>query len=386
MRTGGPAGYPNEIHWVTQRHWAPLQDIVAWTTGKAPGRPYVASRITAPCGHFRDVGRVGRGAAIALSVSREPTESSTSALPSECRYRGPESCFVHPRRPGRCYMVGTSAVSYADGVRLAAAVFAVVAFLTGVLRGALSWFRRTFAARRDLRLRLNQLACGCHKGFVEMLHGQPVFVKHPGQDEELLTFRSRHTWLSVLFFKSQVIAFSITTTSRWFKFRVYTLTGGQSRIKLGKDTFDRLGKDPLCVEGYLGARRYGYRELHYYGNPGYYQYYVFGNNAVGHKSHAIPKIEGFQSGRFVEDTQVAGTPCDQAPDDDELRAYREQARANTLTVLGPRAQEEMVRIIRLVEVEQDEVRLYHEKGRLLHLSGWLRYWRYRFRQRIAHRG
>ncbi len=124
-------------------------------------------------------------------------------------------------------MIWHTHVTIADAVRFAAAVIAVSAFFVGFPGRFGDWWRRTLGAKRALMRSLNLLTPGADREFVLGLMGQPIFVSVIG-DEETVTFHTKWCWTSVHFVRKSVVAFSVTTTSRKFRWQLWTQTYGQS--------------------------------------------------------------------------------------------------------------------------------------------------------------
>jgi hypothetical protein len=88
--------------------------------------------------------------------------------------------------------------------------------------------------------------------------------------------------------EGSVLRYSLTSTSWWFRPRIPmgSTPGGEPEfvVKLGVTRFSQLpGLEGGCEAVYrlLGARRYEYRELYYYGNPGGYATWACSFNDAG---------------------------------------------------------------------------------------------------------
>jgi hypothetical protein len=102
---------------------------------------------------------------------------------------------------------------------------------------------------------------------------------------------------------------------------------GDERIRLGKTTFAPL-TDTGEHSAWLGNRRFGYREHHYFGKPGGYRSWYVGVNDIG--CDALPlSLEWFDG---EDDTRLLP---------ESRAAYRGSAPINTVVVSGNVAYEEL---------------------------------------------
>jgi hypothetical protein len=170
---------------------------------------------------------------------------------------------------------------------LAALILAVTAiwkFFTPAIRAG--WLRLT--RRRRLTLRLRQLACGMQiEHFVHLLRQPAQYVDRPHNVEE-----TEHVFVlpeayvqAVTDAHGKVGLFAVTTRDKRFHPRLNYHPGGASDmrdVELGRTRFSELVGLPTGVRGWLAARRFGYAETYYFGNPGYYQTYVVALNDAGY--------------------------------------------------------------------------------------------------------
>lgn len=260
-------------------------------------------------------------------------------------------------------MIWHTHVTISDAVKFIAAVVAVSVFLVGFPGKFGDWWKRTFGARHDLTRRLNMLACGADRKFIDLLLGQAVFSTPDETDAHLLrlTYRFQWCWVTVVLRRDSVLAFSVTTTSRRFRYRTFVQTFGTIDVRLGKSLLVDVPGQPESIHAFVGARRYGYQETHWGANPGGYQTFIFGNNALGVKPQAPIEIEMSQLKR----AQRAASPDDIHPDKGLVEDYRRTAKANSFSVLGQSvAHTEASAMAIFVEVDQDHVRVFHYRGRL----------------------
>lgn len=168
--------------------------------------------------------------------------------------------------------------------------------------------------------------------------------------------------------------YGITTISWWFRPRV--LIGG-TRIRLGKTSFAALG-EPGEHRAWLGSRRFGYREHHYFGNPGGYRSWYVGVNDIGYS--AVPPSLGWFDDE--DDSRTRLLPDRQA-------AYRASAPINTVVVSGTAPYEEVQDgsfFGGSLGVDQDMVRLADPEyqvidSRISRTHRRIRAWRWRMNYR-----
>ena len=130
--------------------------------------------------------------------------------------------------------------------------------------------------------------------------------------------------------------------------------GWQVQVTLGKTTFLEGGGTPELIESTIGARRYGYFESYYQGNPGYYQYWNCGINDSGFV-RSLPSI-GFHwpfNKIIREDQELA-----KALETPELREFRAKAYINTWHVCGLAFSPRSASIPTLFWPDADELRTF----------------------------
>ncbi|MFC9916653.1 ETEC_3214 domain-containing protein [Streptomyces sp. NPDC127197] len=206
-------------------------------------------------------------------------------------------------------------------------------------------WRRTIGRRRYLTTRLRKIAPGVRHDYVESLLGEPKWQstmectrltadepEDADEDDRKVEITVR-TWpLSRLGYlvtwgdDDTVVMYGITTISWWFRPRVLI---GETRIRLGKTTFAALA-DPGEHSAWLGNRRFGYREHHFFGNPGGYRSWYVGVNDIGYNA-VPPALDWFDD---EDDTRTRLLPDRQA-------AYRASAPINTVVVSGIALYEEV---------------------------------------------
>ncbi|WP_105975892.1 ETEC_3214 domain-containing protein [Streptomyces geranii] len=258
-----------------------------------------------------------------------------------------------------------------------------------------SGWRRTIGLRRYLTARLRKIAPGVRHDYVESLLGEPKWQStmtchrlSAAEDEEAvdddrkveITVRTwplaRLGYLVAWSAEDAVVMFGLTTTSWWFRPRVMI---GDTRIRLGKTPFAVLGS----VEehrAWIGNRRFGYWECHYFGNLGGYRSWYVGVNDIGYKAVA-PFPNWFDN----ENDFLPRLPPD------HLAAYRARAVVNTVVVSGMASYKELEDGSFFgisLGVDQDVVRLAHPEYHVLdsrtgRARRWVRDWRWlsRFKDR-----
>jgi hypothetical protein len=284
------------------------------------------------------------------------------------------------------------------------ALLAAIA-VAGVARGI---YRRTLGRRRDRYARLSRLGANAQISFFSSVLGEPPAMErsltsdvtsyddHGRPRKTPMDFREA-VWIDRDFYvhaladeDGTVHAYSVTTRNKRFR-PTFQIPGGTAEdatwfdrlrgrdfhyrpnvaVKLGKTHFAALGR-PGQAAAWLGAHNWHYFEPYYFGNPGYYQNFVFSINdagvgippfnpdykrdfswgfgddsldtrfdiaeAIGASDEAVadPPVEG----ELGADSEIAEQdlylPVDEDPPlPPEFEAFRRSARINTYTVIGP---------------------------------------------------
>lgn len=235
---------------------------------------------------------------------------------------------------------------FTDTVAVAAAVVTVAGAAFGVISTIRSLFQRTIGRRRSQTLLLDQLACGADGRYIEALLGPPLFssATHSGSEH---IYRLPGAWVLTYVSDGSVVWFSITIRKKGFAYDVRTLTFGKLGVHLGRDTFARVEEEPTGIYGWTGARRYGYSEQHYFGNPGGYQHYWLSHSdsGVGH-FQAAPNV---RSGSYADGTGDTPTP--------EYFEGRWRTTVNTLTVSGPETDPRLLTSRQTLGADLDRIRV-----------------------------
>ncbi|WP_331730742.1 hypothetical protein OG933_45055 (plasmid) [Streptomyces sp. NBC_00016] len=254
-------------------------------------------------------------------------------------------------------------------------------------------WRRTIGRRRYVTTRLRKIAPGVRHDYVASLLGEPKWQStkqctrlRPTEPQEAsgetlkveLTVR---TWLLSKFCylvtwcdNDAVVMYGITTTSWWFRpwIRVH-----ETRVRLGKTPFAAL-TDSSIHRAWLGNRRFGYYEEHYFGNLGGYRSWYVGVNDFGY--NAFPVADGWFDVSDPSRTLLLS---------DARKAYRASAPINTVVVSGIALYEEVQdgRFFGIaLGADQDLVRLadpeYHVlDSRIARAHRRVRAWRWDLRYR-----
>ncbi|MFT4042893.1 MAG: hypothetical protein QM673_07015 [Gordonia sp. (in: high G+C Gram-positive bacteria)] len=208
---------------------------------------------------------------------------------------------------------------------LAAATATIVAALFAGGRAITTIWNRTVGGRRLQSACLNQLACGTSSRFVDQLLGTPKFLGHRDTREERL-YRLAGAWVATELIDDAVMAFTITVTDPKMHFSTSKITFGNINIDLGRDKFNVLPAQTIQMRSgqraWVGARRYGYLQHYYFGNPGSYQDYwlSFNQCGAGNWNSTIGSVN-FSDGNYGDNGEC----------DNSVLALT----INSLTVLGP---------------------------------------------------
>ncbi len=139
---------------------------------------------------------------------------------------------------------------------------------------------RTIGRRRAQSRILDQLACGSSLEFVESLLGLPQFLeKIDGREQRI--YRLAGSWVVVELYERAMLSFSITITDPRMYHSTERLSFGQLHVRLGRSDFADVSHHPSGERMWVGARRHGYLQHHYFGNPGGYQDYWLSHNMCG---------------------------------------------------------------------------------------------------------
>jgi hypothetical protein len=291
-----------------------------------------------------------------------------------------------PWNPVRMTTLLGLSVDEANAIGTLIAALAALLVLAGSLR---AWYRRTLGRRRDRYDRLARLGTGAQHGFFVAVLGEPpamrrVVVKEDyrewlasndprfreGLEESQYAYVEKHFTESIFIDRDYyvqtisdddetVLAFSVTIRhSRfrpvfelpprvgWRERRHWKRRTGEKfkplfRVRLGRTRFSELDRGDYedltgpHFKASIGARSFWYSEIHSYGNPGYYQTFVFTSSSVSGVPDGIRNLSGA--------IQEAGGEEWPDPDRDDqpdwkqmpkAQSFRRRAAITTLTILS----------------------------------------------------
>ncbi|CDZ90124.1 hypothetical protein QM787_25525 [Rhodococcus ruber] len=170
--------------------------------------------------------------------------------------------------------------SVAAGLGAGAAGATVLSAVWGMGQLTRKQWDRTIGRRRAQSRILDQLACGSSLEFVESLLGLPQFLeKIDGREQRI--YRLAGSWVVVELYERAMLSFSITITDPRMYHSTERLSFGQLHVRLGRSDFADVSHHPSGERMWVGARRHGYLQHHYFGNPGGYQDYWLSHNMCG---------------------------------------------------------------------------------------------------------
>lgn len=263
----------------------------------------------------------------------------------------------------------------ADGLKQVPPVVASITLFT-LLR---AWWRSTLGRRRKWTKNYERLVPGMHPDLVKELFGQPTFEgrtkgKVPSEEawnDAELTVRTwvldrdgyLVTWTTGGDAGEVVVAYSLTTASRWYSPQIRVVTPQLRWVKLGRTVFDGSLSDgtPDAGDrfGWLGARRSSYWERYYWGNPGLYLTWYIGHTDCGYSRHPGVPV----------DTNVPDTA------EERIQEFRRMTSINSIlvTLASPTIDFEDIGpdldVVRLAHRPTSAERLRHWAHRLLPRRG-----------------
>lgn len=277
-------------------------------------------------------------------------------------------------------------VDEANAIGTLVAAVAALLVLAGTIR---AWYRRTLGRRRDRYDRLARLGTGAQLDFFVavlaeppamrraivkenyrefLVPGDPAFEE--GLEEAQYAYVDRRFTESIFIDRDYyvqaisdddetVLAFSVTVRHPrfcpvfelppkvgWRERRRWRKRTGEEfkplfRVRLGRTRFSELDRgDPDEQTGphfkaSIGARSFRYSEDHYYGNPGYYQTYVFTASSCSGVADGIKNLGG-----AIQEAGGEEWPDPDRSDQPEwgrmsrAQSFRRQAVVTTYTVLS----------------------------------------------------
>lgn len=238
-------------------------------------------------------------------------------------------------------------------LQLAAAISLAWGFALGM--------RRAVGRRWHLMARLRRLVAGGRIEYFEEVLGQAPLRRPYGEGGTAYTWVEREVYVYAFVRNDFVRLYAVTSRSRWFRPTLGNFIGAPpGRIKLGKTTFGDLPyADPGALSAFVGARRHGYAEIHYYGNPGGYRQFAFAINDAGifyDDDHA----ELCRAGERLALARGNSIDCDEE-DLGRVKRLRRGVRFNTYAVSEPHGDiaETMVDMP-VIGADLDEVRVMED--------------------------
>lgn len=209
--------------------------------------------------------------------------------------------------------------------------------------GAAAWryWQQTLGRPRELARRLNGLSPLMQVDrLIEQLGVPAVRARGEGEEEDL-TWIHPDAFIRAVAVRGTVSVLAVTTRSRWFRptfFRgvVISQEGDSLEVTLGKTTYGDLSFRPSSIYADVGARRWGYSEVFYHGNPGGYMTQMYAINEAGW----IPRQNGELLRALLEAQWLrAEQPTDGSDILDQLPqdvvTPRDRAVFNTIAITKP---------------------------------------------------
>ena len=223
-------------------------------------------------------------------------------------------------------------IDYLVFLTFAAAGVTILGAVPRALQATRDLWKDTGGRRKSQAVVLDKLACGSSQLFVDELLGTPQFFFSVDGDngQQQRIHRLRGAWVTAEYEQGSLYCFSITIIKESMSYDISRLTFGMLRGRLGNASFsDVVGTvGPNGVSAWLSARRSGYSEHYYFGNPGGYQEFWVSANECGAGRWKKPPPSEYRDGSYR--SLPDGTNEEPIPD-------RAAIPANTLTVLGPNA-------------------------------------------------
>jgi hypothetical protein len=223
-------------------------------------------------------------------------------------------------------------------------------------------WQRTLGRPRALARALTSLAPNMQVDyFIETL-GVPAFREKRTNAEDLVWVRPE-AHIRAVSEDGTVMVYSITTRKRRFtptfmRGHVITTEGDSLEVQLGRTRFGDVPFGPSGVYGQTAARRQGYSEIHYYGNPGGYMTYVYALSDAGWQPPSSSGLTRALVNHPDIDVRAASDARDALPQlDPELVAQRGPAAFNTFAILSPSWADRVTDLGFTPGADQDLVRL-----------------------------
>lgn len=248
-----------------------------------------------------------------------------------------------------------------------ALVVGLIASLLIIGAAALRLYRNRLGRRRLLKREVEQLVPNAPLDWFRERLGAPVFTGKESGWRVLVWAYPVCYVQAVTRHDDEVVAFSVTTRARrWNPVFLHGVPFSANRpsgeVRLGRSTFGDVGTEPQGVYGFLGARRWGYSEAFYFGNPGLYRHYILSVNDAGYTSQqcdgiidVLMEAGGVATGVLADRETFPKTT---APDENAYLAARVSAVPNTMTVTAPAFDLQAAGASLPIGVDLDQVRQF----------------------------
>lgn len=220
----------------------------------------------------------------------------------------------------------------------AAVVGAVFTLLSAVRVGARA-LRNTVGRRWANYSKLGRVAVTAQLGYFVAVLGEPAVKRQNESGTTTALFVDPDFFLqAVVGADGLVISYSVTTRSPRFRPKLWWPTTGDGfqGVTLGRSTFVEAG-DPTQVTGSRGARRIGYAEIHYFGNPGHYQEFALSYNDSG-AGDLVDFTDVFASDGPLDSLAAGALALETYLRDAQVHTFRFRSVPNTYSVSAPFAQ------------------------------------------------
>lgn len=237
--------------------------------------------------------------------------------------------------------------------------------LAGVGRWTHQRYSETLGRRRTQARKLRRLACGVRSEYIEEDLGSAALLDSWPAGEEHPSARQRRTYVlpDVIVqlhcdADDVVEAFFVSTRHKRFAPKLEVPWGGDHKnkeiVKLGRTRYAKVAIETVqCASAWAGARHWGYHEVHYMGNPGFYQSYVLASNDMT------------QIGWPKEESGWPQMPLEHGSESLDIHSrpswwlkFRHDAAPNTFGVIGAHA--EVARFTSMIGPEADKLRVLPE--------------------------
>jgi len=268
--------------------------------------------------------------------------------------------------------------------RLIIGIAATITALSFLITGTISFYNDTVGEKNVAYQNILGLAAEAQIDYFNYSLGQPVFKNvKDGMNEYI--YVNKYFYVQALCDSNdKVVLYSVTTRDKDFN-PTFTRENGSydsktkkviendQKITLGKTTFaeaSRIYGDSSGISLYVGARRYGYSESHYLGNPGNYQDFIFSLNDAGVNNGQYPPVKHINVGSFAIEAEEPKNQIDKfvspfydpqgvsnALSTSEMIDFRSKAAINTFTITSPNLEISLSKLP--IGVEIDQVRVLH---------------------------